>query len=136
MSPSTAPTPIVLSTWPFGVPANAAAWAVLAAGGTSLEAVQAGATQCEFDPSVDSVGLGGLPDASGEVTLDASIMDHDGRCGAVACVRTMVNVITLARRVMEQTPHVLLVGQCADRFAREQGFPGENLLTERAAAAY
>src|SRR5436309_699430 len=60
---------IVLSTWPFGVAANATAWGVLARGGTSLDAVQAGATQCEFDPSVDSVGLGGLPDAAGEVTL-------------------------------------------------------------------
>src|SRR4051812_17151816 len=136
MSPSTAPTAIVLSTWPFGVPANAAAWTVLAGGGTSLEAEQAGATQCEFDPSVDSVGLGGLPDASGEVTLDASIMDHDGRCGAVACLTRVVNAVGVARRVMEATPHVMLVGDAARRFAVEQGFPEADLLTEAAAAKY
>src|SRR5689334_4664395 len=93
--------PVVISTWRFGAAANAAAWAVLAGGGTSLDAVQAGATQCEFDPTVNSVGLGGLPDAAGEVTLDASIMDHDGRCGAVACLKRVVNAVRVARRVME-----------------------------------
>jgi N4-(beta-N-acetylglucosaminyl)-L-asparaginase len=129
-------TPVVLSTWPFGLPANAAAWAVLESGGTSLDAVQAGATQCEFDPSVDSVGLGGLPDAAGEVTLDASIMDHAGRCGAVACLKRVVNAVGVARRVMEATPHVMLVGEAATRFALEQGFPEANLLTETAAAKY
>src|SRR3954454_3572876 len=136
MSPSTAPTPIVLSTWPFGLPANAAAGAVLDAGGTSLDAVQAGATQCELDTSVDSVGLGGLPDASGEVTLDASIMDHHGRCGSVACLTRVVNAVGVARRVMEATPQVMLVGDAARRFAVEQGFPEAELLTEAAAAKY
>src|SRR3954451_23465080 len=136
MSPSTDPTPIVLSTWPFGVPPNAAAWAVLAGGGASLDAVQAGATQCEFDPSVDSVGLGGLPDSAGEVTLDASIMDHAGRCGSVACLKRVVNAVGVARRVMEATPHVMLVGDAAGRFAVEQGFAEADLLTETAAAKY
>src|SRR5690348_80221 len=109
-------TAVVLSTWPFGLPANVAAWAVLESGGTSLDAVQAGATQCEFDASVDSVGLGGLPDAAGEVTLDASIMDDAGRCGAAACLKRVVNAVGVARRVMEATPHVMLVGEAATRF--------------------
>ena len=128
--------PVVISTWPFGMPANAAAWEVIARGGAALDAVQAGATQCEFDPSVDSVGLGGLPDATGEVTLDASIMDDRGRCGAVGCLTRVVNAVSVARRVMEATPHVMLVGDAATRFAREQGFPEADLLTEAAAAKY
>src|SRR4051794_33915073 len=134
--PDNTSAPLVLSTWPFGLPANTAAWAVLDAGGTSLDAVQAGATQCELDPSVDSVGLGGLPDASGEVTLDASIMDHTGRCGAVACLTRVVNAVGVARRVMEATRHVMLVGDAATRFAREHGFPEADLLTDAAAAKY
>src|SRR4051812_50092939 len=85
--PTPAPSPIIISTWPFGLPANAVAWDVLGAGGAALDAVERGVTQCEFDPNVDSVGLGGLPDAAGEVTLDASIMDDRGRCGAVAGLR-------------------------------------------------
>ncbi len=134
---STAPrSPIVISTWSFGLPANAAAWPVLAAGGAALDAVQAGVTQCEFDPAEDSVGLGGLPDADGEVTLDASIMDHQGRCGAVAGMRRIANAVGVARRVMEATPHVLLVGDAATRFAVAQGFPETNLLTDASAKAY
>src|SRR5437763_674329 len=81
-----------------------------------------GVTQCEFDPAVDSVGLGGLPDAAGEVTLDASIMDDCGRCGAVAGLRRVVNAVGVARKVMALTPHVLLVGDAATRFALAHGF--------------
>src|SRR3954469_4116110 len=99
--PTPAPSPIIISTWPFGLPANAVAWDVLAAGGAALDAAERGATQCEFDPAGDSVALAGLPDANGEVTLDASIMDDRGRCGAVAGMRRVVNAVGVARKVMD-----------------------------------
>jgi isoaspartyl peptidase/L-asparaginase-like protein (Ntn-hydrolase superfamily) len=128
--------PIVISTWAFGMAANDAAWRVLSAGGSALDGVVAGATQCEEDPEVDSVGLGGLPDADGEVTLDACVMDHRGECGSVACLKRVVHAAQVARRVMEATPHAMLVGEAATRFAVSQGFPETNLLTPRAAEAY
>jgi L-asparaginase/N4-(beta-N-acetylglucosaminyl)-L-asparaginase len=124
--------PIVISTWPFGMPANDVAWEVLSLGGSALDAVVAGATQCENDPSVDSVGLGGLPDASGEVTLDASVMDHVGRCGAVACMKRIANAAQVARLVIERTPHVMLAGDEATQFALKNGMRETNLLTEKA----
>src|SRR5947207_15729206 len=95
--------PVVIATWPFGLPASRAAWDVLARGGIPLDAAVAGATHCEDDESVDSVGYGGMPDASGEVTLDASVMDHRGRCGSVACLRRIRHAAHVARAVMEQT---------------------------------
>jgi isoaspartyl peptidase/L-asparaginase-like protein (Ntn-hydrolase superfamily) len=85
---------------------------------------------------VDSVGFGGLPDAGGEVTLDASIMDHAGRCGAVACLRRVRQATRVARRVMERTPHVMLAGEAATRFALGQGFAESNLLSVDAARKY
>ena len=91
---------IVISTWHFGQPANAVTWKLLESGGTALDAIEAGIMQCEDDPAVESVGYGGLPDASGEVTLDASITDHAGRCGAVACMKRIRNPIRVARWVM------------------------------------
>jgi len=128
--------PIVISTWPFGKPANDAAWKVLSPTGFALDAIEAGIMQCENDPAVTSVGYGGLPDASGEVTLDASIVDHEGRCGAVACITKIKNPIRVARLVMEHTPHVLLVGPGATQFALSQGMREENLVTEHATAEY
>jgi N4-(beta-N-acetylglucosaminyl)-L-asparaginase len=83
-----------------------------------------------------SVGRGALPDAEGKLTLDASIMSHDGSCGSVAFVQHYLHVITLARRVMEKTPHVMLAGQGAEAFAATEGFPREELLTEKARALY
>jgi N4-(beta-N-acetylglucosaminyl)-L-asparaginase len=133
MTEDAAKFPIVLSTWNFGMPANEEAWKILSAGGMALDAIVAGITQCEEDPSVDSVGWGGLPDASGEVTLDASIMDHTGKCGAVACLHRVRNAIKVARLVMEKTPHVMLVGEPATQFAFQHGFPQTNLLSPNAA---
>lgn len=127
---------IVISTWKFSLSAAETAFSLLQDGKSALDAVEAGIVVCEEDPEIDSVGLGGLPDASGVVTLDASIMDHGGRCGAVACVSRTRNPIRVARRVMERTPHVLLVGPGADQFARSQGFCDADLLTPRAAAKY
>lgn len=126
----------VISTWDFGVPANRAAWAVLAAGGKALDAVEQGVQVPESDLTNHSVGKGGYPDRDGRVTLDASIMDGDGRCGAVACLERIAHPIRVARRVMEATPHVLLVGDGALQFAREQGFQEENLLTPEAEEAW
>ena len=128
--------PVVIATWPFGLPASQAAWRVLLAGGPPLDAVVEGATHCEDDESVDSVGYGGLPDASGEVTLDACVMDHRARCGAVACLRRVRHAAQVARAVMEKTPHVMLAGEAATAFALANGFPEEDLLSPRAREAY
>ena len=136
MSDEPAKFPLVVSTWSFGMPANEVAWRVLSAGGNALDAVEAGVTSCEEDPSVDSVGWGGLPDSSGEVTLDAAIMDHAGRCGAVGCLHRVRDAIKVARMVMEKTPHVMLVGENATTFALEHGMKQTNLLSPQAAHRY
>ena len=109
---------------------------MLMGGGTPLDAAVEGATYSEDDESVDSVGYGGLPDAAGEVTLDASVMDHRARCGSVACLRRVRHAAKVARAVMEKTPHVMLAGEAATAFARAHGFREENLLSPRAAGAY
>ncbi len=122
--------PVVVSTWD-NRRANAAAWAVLTGGsGAVLDAVEQGVWIPEADPDDRSVGLGGRPDRDGRVTLDACIMDGRGHCGAVAALEDILHPISIARRVMETTPHVLLVGDGARRFALEQGFEAVNLLTE------
>jgi len=126
----------VISTWDFGIPANRAAWAVMERGGNVLDAVEAGARIPEEDLANHSVGKGGYPDRDGIVTLDASIMAGDGRCGAVAGLEQIAHPISVARRVMEKTPHVLLVGDGALQFALEQGFKQENLLTPEAEKAW
>ncbi|MFD0324253.1 N(4)-(beta-N-acetylglucosaminyl)-L-asparaginase [Lysobacter gummosus] len=126
----------VVSTWDFGVGANQAAWPVLADGGSALDAVEAGARWAEADLCNNTVGRCGNPDRDGVLTLDASIMDGDGRCGAVAALEDIAHPVTVARRVMERTPHVLLVGAGAQQFAIEQGFPKQPLLTDKARAAW
>jgi N4-(beta-N-acetylglucosaminyl)-L-asparaginase len=98
--------------------------------------VELGARYCEADLTCMSVGRGGLPDAIGEVTLDASIMDGEGNCGAVAFVRNYEHVASIARRVMEKTPHVMLVGEGAERFASSEGFVRTDLLTDKAKALW
>ena len=120
--------PIALGTWPFALQSNKTAMDILLTGGSALDAVEAGARLCEANPKERSVGLGGRPDREGIVTLDACIMDHLGNIGSVAAVENVVHVSSLARAVMEKTPHVLLVGNGARQFAQEQGFPMENLL--------
>lgn len=123
--------PIVISTWNFGVQANEEAWKVLGAGGSSLDAVEQGVRQTEADPDNQSVGYGGLPDRDGRVTLDACIMDWRGECGSVSAIEHIMHPISVARKVMEKTPHVMLVGAGALEFALSQGFQKENLLTEK-----
>lgn len=114
--------PLVLSTWRHGVAANAKAWEVLRAGGNVLDAVEQGVAVVESDLTNRSVGLGGMPDRDGHVTLDACIQDHEGRAGAVAFVQRFEHPISIARAVMERTPHVMLVGAGAERWALENGF--------------
>lgn len=128
--------PIVISTWDFGIAANAAAWEVLKNNGRALDAVEKGVHVPESDLNNQSVGLGGFPDRDGKVTLDACIMDEFGNCGSVAALENIVHPISVARLVMEKTPHVMLVGDGALKFAREQGFKEENLLTPKSEKAW
>lgn len=121
--------PIVLSTWDFGLQANEAAWKVLSNGGKALDAVETGVRVVENDPKERSVGYGGRPDRDGRVTLDACIMDDNYNIGSVAFLEHIKNPISVARAVMEKTPHVMLVGEGALTFALSQGFKKENLLT-------
>ncbi|MET0229329.1 MAG: N(4)-(beta-N-acetylglucosaminyl)-L-asparaginase [Rhodanobacteraceae bacterium] len=135
-APNTTIAPRVVSTWDFGVAANQAAWAVLAKNGRALDAVEAGARVPEADLKNHSVGRAGYPDRDGHVSLDASIMDEHGNCGAVAAIEHIAHPISVARLVMEKTPHVLLVGEGATQFAIEQGFAREELLTPEAEKAW
>jgi N4-(beta-N-acetylglucosaminyl)-L-asparaginase len=128
--------PISLSTWKHGFQPNRITYDAIQNGKSALDAVELGARYCEADLNCMSVGRGGLPDAVGEVTLDASIMDDEGNCGAVAFVRNYEHVASIARRVMEKTPHVMLVGEGAERFAETEGFLKTDLLTEKAKALW
>ena len=135
-SATVAAGPKVISTWPHGLPANAAAYDILAAGGTVLDAVEAGARVPEADPDVRTVGRGAYPDREGRVTLDASIMGPDGDCGSVAALQHILHPISVARRVMTETLHVMLVGEGAYGFAKAQGFADAELLTAVAKTEY
>ena len=122
--------PIVIATW--DVPnATTRAFEVLDGNGTALDAVEQGVMIEEADVSNQSVGKGGRPDRDGNVTLDACIMDKDSRCGAVVYLQNIVHAVSVARKVMEETPHVMLAGAGAKQFALEMGFPEEDLLTEK-----
>jgi len=128
--------PIVISTWDSGMPVNAAAWKVLSAKGTALDAVEAGAVYMENEINC-CVGLGGYPDRDGIVTLDSCIMDHQANIGAVAGLERIKHPVSVARKVMEKTPHVILVGAGAQQFALENGFSLESRdLSEDAKKAY
>ncbi len=120
--------PIVISTWRFGLQANAAAWEILKNGGKAIDAVEAGVKVPEADANERSVGLGGRPDRDGIVSLDACIMDELGNIGSVVCLENIKHAISVARAIMEKTPHVMLAGQGAYQFALSQGFQKENLL--------
>lgn len=136
-SGSQAYKPLILSTWKHGIPANEKAWEVLNETGSILDAVEQGVRVTENDPANLSVGLQGLPDREGVVTLDASIMKGDGSCGSVAFVRQIKHPITLARKVMEKTPHVMIAGEGAKQFAIAEGMPlEEEELSPRAKERY
>jgi isoaspartyl peptidase/L-asparaginase-like protein (Ntn-hydrolase superfamily) len=122
--------PIVISTWDHGLLSNKVAWEILADGGNSIDAVEQGVRVVESDPNIRTVGMGGYPDRDGIVTLDACIMNYESNCGSVAFLTDIVNPISVARKVMEETPHVMLVGQGAKKFALKKGFKETNLLTD------
>jgi N4-(beta-N-acetylglucosaminyl)-L-asparaginase len=125
-----------LSTWNFGKQANEEAWKILSKNGRAIDAVEAGARVPEGDPNETSVGLGGLPDRDGHVTLDACIMDEHGNCGSVAFLEHIAHPISVARKVMEKTPHVMLAGEGALQFALANGFKKEKLLTKASEKAW
>jgi len=116
--------PVVVSTWDSGQTANGAAWLVLSSGGRALDAVEAAGRASEAEPSC-CVGLAAYPDRDGRVTLDSCIMDGNGDCGAVSFLERIKHPVSVARRVMENTPHVLLSGEGAQQYAVAQGFPLE-----------
>jgi N4-(beta-N-acetylglucosaminyl)-L-asparaginase len=126
----------VISTWDFGKIANIEAWKILSANGRALDAVEQGVWVPEADPKNTTVGLGGAPDRDGRVTLDACIMDEKANCGAVLCLEHIVHPISVARKVMEKTPHVILAGEGALQFALANGFKKENLLTPESEKAW
>ncbi|MCW5921579.1 MAG: N(4)-(beta-N-acetylglucosaminyl)-L-asparaginase [Saprospiraceae bacterium] len=128
--------PVVIATWGPNTKATAAAWEVLSKGGRALDAVEAGARVPEADPEDSSVGYGGLPDRDGNVTLDACIMDEFGNAGSVNFLQHIMHPISVARRVMEKTPHVMLSGEGALQFALQEGFKKEDLLTDSARRAW
>lgn len=127
--------PLAIATWNREA-AVAAAWKVLQNGGRALDAVEQGVWVQEADPEDSSVGYGGLPDRNGNVTLDAAVMDENGDAGSVCGLQYIKHPVSVARKVMEETPHVILVGEGALQFALEQGFEKENLLTEESKKAW
>lgn len=128
--------PIVISTWDFGKAANAGAWEILKKGGRALDAVEAGVRIPEADETNQSIGYGGLPDRDGRVTLDACIMDEFYNCGSVMCLEHVMHPISVARMVMEKTPHIILAGDGALQFALANGFKKQNLLTPASEKAW
>lgn len=120
----------IVSTWTFGLSANRVGWNVLKEGGSSLDAAEAVCRSCELDLEVDSVGLGGLPDSDGEVTLDGCVMLGPDHHGGVAALRHCPHAASVARSVMEHSRHALLVGSGADHFAELQGHEKRSSITE------
>jgi len=128
--------PIVISTWDTGLEANKGAWEILSRNGRALDAVEAGVKVTESSMNC-CVGLGANPDRDGYVTLDACIMDDLGNCGSVGFLERIKHPISVARRVMEKTPHVMLVGVGAQEFAMAEGFPlEEQKLSDDARKTY
>ena len=124
--------PLIISTWNHGFPANEETWKQLKSGKSTLDAIEAGMKIPEADPTIRSVGYGGFPDREGKVTLDACIMDHNSDCGSVSFLQGIKHPISVAKKVLQNTPHVMLSGQGALQFALSEGFVEENLLTPEA----
>ena len=122
--------PVVISTWNFGLRANETAWKMLSDGSNSLDAVEKSIWVVEDDPTITSIGYGGLPDETMKVTLDAAIMDWRMNCGSVGCIEKIKNPVSVARKVMERTNHVMLSGKGAYEFALAHGFKPVDLLTD------
>jgi len=132
----TAHRPLVIAS-SNGIRTLEKAMAILRAGGNTLDAVVEGVALIEDDPEDEGVGVGGLPNADGEVELDASVMyGPTGTAGAVGALKHIRNPSRVARLVMERTNRVFLVGEGALRFALAHGFQKENLLTEKSRLAW
>jgi N4-(beta-N-acetylglucosaminyl)-L-asparaginase len=127
--------PLVIATWHV-MDSTAKAWDILQAGGNALDAVEQGCRLEEANEKGQSVGKGGLPDRDGNVTLDACIMDKNGNCGSVVYLQNITHAVSVARKVMEDTPHVMLAGKGAEQFAISKGFQPEDLLTEASREAW
>ncbi len=125
-----------LATWKHGFEPNRISFAAMADGLSALDAVERGARYCEDDLTCMSVGSGAIPDELGVLTLDASIMDHDGNCGSVSFVQNYPHPISIARKVMEETPHIMLAGVGAEKFAEHEGFTKSNLMTDASQKLY
>lgn len=128
-------SPIVIATWDVKN-ATKKAWEVLKDGGSSLDAIEQGCMVEEANENNQSVGKGGLPDRDGNVTLDACIMNPEGNCGSVVFLKNITHAISVARKIMEDTPHVMLAGEGAEKFAYSLGYLKENLLTEKSRASW
>ena len=126
----TANYPLVIATWDVKE-STVEAWRVLQEGKSALDAIEQGCRVEEANAEGQSVGIGGLPDRDGNVTLDACIMDSKGNYGAVVYLQNILHPISVARKVMEDTPHVILAGKGAEQFAISEGFEPITLLTER-----
>lgn len=127
--------PKAVCTWDFSK-ASAKAGEALSKGVNALDAAITGVAVEEENIKNTTVGKGGAPDREGNVTLDACVMDSNGDCGAVLCVENITNVAALAKKVMEDTPHVILAAKGAEEFAYANGFKKENLLTEASKKAW
>ena len=128
---------VVVATWDFGLKCVREGLQTMGEGGSALDAVEVGAKLAEADSAVSSVGRGGLPNRDGVVELDAAIMwGPDHRAGSVAAVQGILHPISVARRVMEVSPHVMLVGAGARAFALSEGFESVELLTEESRARW
>ena len=135
-SPTVKNKPMVISTWIHGLEANEASIECMANGGNCTDGAEAGVRVTEADPDNMTVGIGGFPDRDGNVTLDACIMDPTGNCGSVTFLQHIKHPISVARKVMDETPHVMISGAGALQFALESGFEKENLLTDKAKEAW
>lgn len=131
----TSTEPVAVATW-NNQPGITEAGRILAEGGRALDAIESGIRIVEANPDDPSVGYGGLPDREGNVTLDACIMDEGGNAGSVTYLQHIMHPISVARKIMEETPHVMLSGKGALGFALDQGFRRENLLTPQSRRAY
>jgi len=131
-----APTPILLTTWSFGLRAGRDGWALLEAGGAALDAVEATCIAAETDAEIDSVGYGGLPDCDGRPSFDGCVMISPRCCGSACFVRSTPHAVSIARQVMERTEHVMLAGEGADQFAARVGIPPRETLSPAAMASW
>ena len=129
-------SPLILATWSFALPGVEQAMAAFHKTADPLDACESVCSIAEHDERIDSVGFGGLPDASGMMSLDAMVMRGPSESGAVCCVQRHLDVTQLARLVMECTPHMMLAGEAADRFASSQGLSESDLLAPSARAMW